>query len=145
MTTWDTETAGVVGLPSGRLVRGRGLRAAREPGDEPTLAVHLTGKRPSARPWEQRWILWRDFWVPSDPDEATSTLREAYDRAPDARVEIGCGGGIGRTGTALAVLCVLDGMEPDAAVAWIRAHYHPRAVETPWQRRFVRRVRRGLP
>jgi hypothetical protein len=23
-------------------------------------------------------------------------------------------------------------------VAFVREHYHPRAVETPWQRRFVR-------
>ena len=25
------------------------------------------------------------------------------------------------------------------AVTFVREHYHPRAVETPWQRRFVRR------
>jgi hypothetical protein len=33
---------------------------------------------------------------------------------------------------------VLDGVPPSAAVAFVREHYHPRAVETPWQRRFVR-------
>jgi hypothetical protein len=25
------------------------------------------------------------------------------------------------------------------AVAFVRQNYHPRAVETPWQRRYVRR------
>ncbi len=105
----------------------------------------LAGKRPESARWEQRWIPWRDFWLPAHPDEAIATLREAYDRASRDRVEIGCGGGIGRTGTALAVLCVLDGMAPEAAITWVRAHYHPRAIETPWQRRFVRRVRRGSP
>lgn len=145
MSSWDIATAGVLPLPSGRLVRGRSLRAPREPGDEPDLAVQLAGTRPPTPPWEQRWIRWRDFWVPSRPAEATATLREAYGRAAHARVEIGCGGGIGRTGTALAVLCVLDGLDPDDAVAWVRAHYHRRAVETPWQRRYVRTVRPGSP
>ena len=28
-----------------------------------------------------------------------------------------------------------------AAVAWVRREYHPRAVETPWQRWWLRRVR----
>ncbi|WP_262852569.1 phosphatase domain-containing protein [Mumia quercus] len=145
MTSWDVETAGVLPLPSGRLVRGRSLRAPRDNGDEPALAVQLAGTRPSPPPWEQRWIQWRDFWVPSRPAEATATLHEAYDRAAHERVEIGCGGGIGRTGTALAVLCVLDGLAPDDAIAWVRAHYHRRAVETPWQRRYVRTVRPGSP
>ena len=49
-------------------------------------------------------------------------------------------GGVGRTGTALAALAVLDGLDPGRAVAWVRAHYHPRAVETPWQRRWLRGV-----
>ena len=30
---------------------------------------------------------------------------------------------------------------PDEAVAWVRERYHPRAVETPWQRRWVLAVR----
>jgi protein-tyrosine phosphatase len=54
-------------------------------------------------------------------------------------VELACGGGVGRTGTALACLAVLDGVPADEAVDYVRRHYHPSAVETPWQRRFVRR------
>jgi hypothetical protein len=42
----------------------------------------------------------------------------------------------------LACLAVLDGVPAAKAVGFVRAHYHPRAVETPWQRRFVRRFRR---
>ncbi|MFD0818813.1 protein phosphatase, partial [Micromonospora zhanjiangensis] len=56
------------------------------------------------------------------------------------RVEVACGGGVGRTGTALAALAVLDGLDPDAAVAWVRAGYRRRAVETVWQRRWLRHV-----
>jgi protein-tyrosine phosphatase len=55
------------------------------------------------------------------------------------RVEIACGGGRGRTGTALACLAVLDGVPPAEAVAYVRAHYDRRAVETPWQRNYVAR------
>jgi hypothetical protein len=47
---------------------------------------------------------------------------------------------MGRTGTALAGIAVLAGIPPDEAVRWVRLHYHRRAVETPWQRRWVRRV-----
>ena len=55
----------------------------------------------------------------------------------DERVEITCGGGTGRTGTVIACMAVLAGVPVEAAVAWTRAHYRPRAVETPWQRRWV--------
>jgi protein-tyrosine phosphatase len=66
-------------------------------------------------------------------------LLESLRRAASERVEIACGGGRGRTGTALACLAILDGVPPAEAVTYVREHYHPRAVETPWQKRFVRR------
>ncbi|MGH3781040.1 MAG: protein-tyrosine phosphatase family protein [Pseudonocardiaceae bacterium] len=59
-----------------------------------------------------------------------------------ARVEIACTGGLGRTGTALACLAILDGVVAAEAVGYVRAHYNSRAVETPWQRRFVSRFHR---
>jgi protein-tyrosine phosphatase len=48
-------------------------------------------------------------------------------------------GGLGRTGTALACIAVLDGVPAGEAVGYVRRHYSPRAVETPQQRRFVAR------
>ncbi len=54
-------------------------------------------------------------------------------------MEIGCGGGRGGTGTALACLAVLDGLPPREAVGYVRGHYDPRAVETPWQHHYVAR------
>ncbi|WP_254712212.1 hypothetical protein [Streptomyces sp. TRM64462] len=65
--------------------------------------------------------------------------RIAYDRAAGERVEICCEGGIGRTGTGLSTICVFEGMNPKEAVQWVRQHYHSRAVEVPWQRRFSAR------
>jgi protein-tyrosine phosphatase len=91
--------------------------------------------------WPHRRIRWPDFWVPRDTADALDALREAHDRVvAGQRVEVACGGGIGRTGTALAALAVLDGLTPGEAVAWVRAGYHPRAIETPWQRRWLSRV-----
>ncbi len=86
-------------------------------------------------------VRWPDFWVPVDRDDALSALHEALRRARRGeRVEVACRGGTGRSGTALAALAVLDGLTPAEALAWVRGGYHHRAVETPWQRRWLRRV-----
>ncbi|MCZ4102616.1 protein phosphatase [Streptomyces sp. SID13666] len=136
---WSTTDAGVLRLPSGRLVRGRALRRPLPAGPVPDFAVHLLGKRPPEVPWEARWLRWPDFRLPGDDAEARSVLAEALARAGGERVELACGGGRGRTGTALACLAVLDGVPPGEAVAYVRRHYDAHAVETPWQRRYVRR------
>lgn len=85
------------------------------------------------------WLRWPDFRLPSDRDAARAVLTDAWERAADERVEIACGGGRGRTGTALACLAVLDGIPAREAVDHVRRHYDRHAVETPWQRRYVRR------
>lgn len=139
MSTWPEGTPGVFCLPSGRHVRGRGLRRPYEDGVLPAFGVYLRHRRPEPQPWESRWVRWPDFWLPTDRHDAHDALREAWRRAELERVELACGGGRGRTGTALACLAVLDGMPPAEAVRSVRRHYDPRAVETPWQRRFVTR------
>lgn len=138
VAVWDSQQAGVCRLPSGRLVRGRGLRQPPT-GPVPDFALVLLGERPPPLGWPVRWVDWPDFRLPRYRHDARAALREAWDRAAHERVEIACGGGRGRTGTALACLAVLDGVPPADAVAYVRGHYHPRAVETPWQRRYVRR------
>ncbi|WP_434587619.1 phosphatase domain-containing protein [Streptomyces sp. A5-4] len=137
--TWEPTATGVLQLPSGRLVRGRALRRPLPPGPTPGFAVHLLGKRPPEVPWETRWLRWPDFRLPSSHTEARAVLGEAWERSGSARVEIACGGGRGRTGTALACVAVLDGVPADHAVDFVRLNYDTRAVETPWQRRFVLR------
>jgi len=118
-------------------VRGRGLRRPLLDDAPPEFGVYLLNKRPGRLPWEARWVRWPDFRLPTDRRDARDALCEAWRRAADQRVEIGCGGGRGRTGTALACLAVLDGVPPREAVAYVRGHYDPRAVETPWQHRYV--------
>jgi hypothetical protein len=138
-SSWDPVAAGVLRLPSGRLVRGRSLRQPCPPGPGPTFAVYLLRAPPPAVAWQARWVAWPDLWLPADPAQARTALLEAWDNALTERVEIGCGGGVGRTGTALACLAVIDGVPPRHAVAFVRRQYHPHAVETPWQRRYVTR------
>jgi hypothetical protein len=136
---WEPTAPGVLRLPSGRLVRGRGLRRSLPDGPLPTFALYLLGDEPPAVAWEARWLRWRDFGLPTDRPDAVDALRDAWARSADERVEVACAGGHGRTGTALGCLAVLDGVPADEAVAFVRQHYDPRAVETWWQRRYVAR------
>jgi protein-tyrosine phosphatase len=136
--TWDTTTA-VLRLPSGRLVRGRGLRRPLPDSALPDFGLYLLGKPPAPLRWDARWVHWPDFRLPADRDDAQDALREAWRRAEDERVEVACGSGRGRTGTALACLAVLDGVPARDAAAFVREHYDAWAVETPWQRRYVTR------
>ncbi|MEP7026441.1 MAG: protein phosphatase [Actinomycetota bacterium] len=105
------------------------------------LLALASGPLPS---WPSRRIVWPDFWVPLDRRDAVDALSEALRRARRGEVvEVGCHGGRGRTGTALAALAVLDGMPSADAVRWVRQQYHPKAVETPWQVWWVRRLTPG--
>lgn len=133
---WRDDT-GLVTLPSGARVRGRRLSAPASPAD---FALVLAGGPVPA--WPHRRIRWPDFWIPASPDDALDAIHDAHRRArAGERVEVACRGGIGRTGTALAALAILDGLTPVEAVSWVRGNYHHRAVESPWQRRWLGNVR----
>ncbi|PYE16791.1 hypothetical protein DFR67_10731 [Williamsia limnetica] len=137
--SWDDSAVGLLPLPSGRVVRGRGLRDGTPAGTDPEFGLYLLGHPPPPLAWQSRWLRWRDFWLPADRDEAADAFREAWSRSESERVEVACLGGRGRTGTALACLAIIDGVPADEAVAYVRAHYSPKAVEMPWQRRYVER------
>ncbi|WP_405063007.1 protein phosphatase [Kribbella sp. NBC_01505] len=126
-------------LPSGRLVRGRGLRNGPAEAPFPTYGVYLLGSAPPAVEWESRWLRWPDFRLPRDRAEAREVFLDALERSGSERVEFACAGGRGRTGTALACLAVLDGAPAAEAVAYVRRNYSPHAVETFWQKRYVTR------
>ncbi len=135
---------GAILLPDGTAVRGRALRAPVPPGPRPDFGLYLGSARLRAATrvpgWQHRWLAWPDFWLPRDRDEAYRAISDLHDRARRGeRVEVACGGGVGRTGTVISCLAVLAGVPGSGAVSWTRRHHHPRAVETPWQRRWVRR------
>ncbi|MGH3871235.1 MAG: protein-tyrosine phosphatase family protein [Pseudonocardiaceae bacterium] len=133
---------GAIMLPGGTRLRGRGRREPLPAGLVPDFGLYL-GRLPSARrrytpAWQADWIDWPDFGVPRDDQLAAAAVSHAYQRARSGQlVEVGCGAGIGRTGTVIACMAILDGHPSDDAVAWTRRHYRPRAVETPGQRRWV--------
>jgi protein-tyrosine phosphatase len=95
----------------------------------------------AARVAEAAWQLdVPDFGL---PDEAglravLADMLEAMRTAPDGAYHIGCKAGLGRTGTAMACLAILAGAVEGDPVAWLRAAYHPEAIETPAQEAFVR-------
>jgi rhodanese/phosphatase family protein len=141
---------GAIALPDGTVVRGRGRREPFPSGPLPDFGLYL-GHPPDARhrgllrrrtPWQPDWpadwIIWPDFRTPRDPRNAAAQITTAYRLArAGQRVEIACTGGTGRTGTVIACMAVLAGHPADAALAWTRSHYRPRAVETPGQRRWI--------
>jgi protein-tyrosine phosphatase len=131
---------GVVELPDGVRLRGRGLHRSEPTGSNPEWVLYLLAREPIEHRWPYRWVRWPDFRLPANPEDARSALECAYVRAArGSRVEVACRGGVGRTGTALACIAQFGGVEAGDAIAWVRRCYHPRAVETPWQRRYVRR------
>jgi hypothetical protein len=128
-------------LPDGTTVVAVSFEDADPYGREqaPDFGVYLDGRWDP--PWPHGSIAWPDFGVPDERGAATASLQDALDRARSGeRVEIGCLGGHGRTGTALACLAVLAGHPADDAVAWVRRTYCDRAVETDEQADFVRRM-----
>ena len=131
---------GVVELPDGVRLRGRALRKDVPPGPAPEWGLYLLAARPSSPAWPARWLKWPDFWLPRCPEGGVrEAFAEAYRLAAEGkRVEVACGGGKGRTGTALACIAQLAGVPGECATTWVREHYDAHAVETPWQRRYVR-------
>lgn len=136
--------SGAIELPDGCWVRGRGLRHSPPGGPSPAFGLYLGTRwlRRHHQPqmlWQQEWVTWPDFLIPLDRHHAVSAITDLHRRALDSQaVEVACGGGVGRTGTVIACLAVLAGLSPEQAISWTRARYHPRAVETPWQRHWIR-------
>jgi hypothetical protein len=89
-------------------------------------------------PWPHAYLAWPDMGLPADRGATAAALRDLLGRARAGQsVELGCLGGHGRTGTALACLAVLAGLAASDAVRWVRASYCPHAVETDEQEAFV--------
>jgi len=119
----------IVRFPDGTEVTASPLCARRQEDPDRDFGLYMD---PSWAPtWEAELIEWPDFGLPSNPERAAEQIRAAFERAQSGqRVEIGCAGGLGRTGTALACMAILAGVPAEEAVAWVRDNYDSRAVET---------------
>ena len=125
-------------LPDGTAVTAVSFDVADPYGRDETPDYGLYLDHRWQPPWAHDRLDWPDFGVPAEATRVVAGLRTALARArAGERVEIGCLGGHGRTGTALACLAVLTGHPPDDAVAWVRTNYCPEAVETAEQAAFV--------
>src|ERR1700749_4488747 len=118
-----------MGLPSGAGSSWPWTARAVPAGPEPEFGLYLLATSPPSTVWPSRWVRWRDWWLPADPDDVRDALIEVWQLALTRRVEVACGGR-GRTGTAFACLAILDGLPPADAVSYVRPHYHRHAVET---------------
>jgi protein-tyrosine phosphatase len=94
---------------------------------------------PGWRPdWPAVLIDWPDFGLPSSPKEAVEEICNVFKLARNGtHVEVGCLGGMGRTGTVLACMAILAGVPVAEAVNWVRTNYSINAVEGPEQEQWV--------
>jgi hypothetical protein len=126
-------------LPEVRFLDGTTVRASslsERGAAECDFGLYLDARwHPS---WPAELIEWQDFGVPRDPEATARQISAAFARArAGERVEVGCVGGLGRTGTVLACMAVLAGTPSSEAVAWVRSNYDVRAVETEEQEAWV--------
>jgi protein-tyrosine phosphatase len=128
----------IVTFPDGTTVQATGIgRPDSDP--DPDFALYLDeGWNHPSPAWDHLVLDWPDFGVPDNPDVARTAIRAAFERATEGeRVEIGCLGGTGRTGTVLACMAILSGVPARDARGWVRTNCRPAAVETGVQHRFV--------
>jgi protein-tyrosine phosphatase len=100
---------------------------------------------PFARRSRTRIVIypWPDLGVPTNPRTFKRALRWLLEQASEGRrVEVGCAGGHGRTGTTLAALLVLQGVSAREAVRRVRRRYCGEAIESVQQADMVRHLAR---
>jgi protein-tyrosine phosphatase len=125
-----------VDFPDGTRVTALSIYERKEHDDRRDFGLYMYEK------WEPTWpaevIPWPDFGLPVDREKAAVQIESAFARARAGQsVEIGCRGGLGRTGTVLACMAVLAGVPASEAVAWVRENYESGAVETSDQEAWV--------
>jgi hypothetical protein len=123
-------------LPCGARVRAAASYHRREMDPERGFGLYLD---PHWNPtWPALEIEWENLGLPLDFEDAARKIECAWERARQGDlVEIGCQAGLGRTGTAIACMAFLSGVEPVEAVPWVRANLALRAVETRLQEWWV--------
>lgn len=125
-----------VTFPNGTVVRPASLGDRRESNPDRDFGLYLDAAwQPS---WAAEVIDWPDGGLPSNSTQALRQIVAAFGRAKQGeRVEVGCIGGLGRTGTVLACMAILAGVPAESAVQWVRNNYDPEAVETTDQEQWV--------
>ena len=132
-----------VNLPDGTRVTAHSIFERQQ--DDPRRDFGLYMDERWKPTWPAEVIDWADFGVPASPETAAKQIADTFARAKDGqRVEIGCVGGLGRTGTVLACMVVLAGVPPAEAVEWVRTNYNKAAIENAEQETWVHRFAHQL-
>jgi hypothetical protein len=127
-------------LPDGTVIYASGQHHDRMNDPIPDIAVYLDGS------WTPDTIAyhigWHDYGLPTMTADkvlliASQVLRMARN---GKRLEVGCIGGHGRTGTFLAILAMLSksSLTPGNAIAYVRKQHCHKAIESSSQEWYVR-------
>jgi predicted protein tyrosine phosphatase len=127
--------------------REAALAALAAQGISLLLNLHERPHDPARLAWHglvERHLPVPDFTLPTPDQLARGLAVVAAAVAQGQRVAVHCGGGLGRTGAFLACYVVDKGLDPEAAIARVRA-IRPGSVETACQvaavRAYAARVR----
>lgn len=124
-------------LPNGLVVQGSSLDWGARP-ERRTPDFGLYCDYSWRADWRAEYINWPDYKAPYNLESAANAIIEAYGRAVEGwLVETGCIGGHGRTGTVLACFCVLAGLSPMDACAYVWENYCKEAIESKVQVRYI--------
>jgi protein-tyrosine phosphatase len=82
---------------------------------------------------------WEDWGLPENPKLFVKVIRWLLSEAKKGEtIEVACMGGHGRTGTALATMLVVQGLEAKSAIRRVRRSYCEEAIESDKQLAFLR-------
>jgi len=102
----------------------------------PDWGLYLDGSWQAAGP--AYTVDWPDYNIPTRLDAAALMIVDVFNKARRGLwVEVGCIGGHGRTGTALACMAVLGGMNPEDAITHVRSTYCEHTIETADQEWYI--------
>ncbi|MDY5585322.1 MAG: protein-tyrosine phosphatase family protein [Arcanobacterium sp.] len=134
---------GVVEFPSGRRIRARSWKTdVAQVADLSIVLTTVAGKNFAAEhgyPGKNETIIidWPDERLPRRTVQATRILRDVWERSEKELVEITCRGGVGRTGSALAIIATFEGMNALEAIDFVRKNYNENSVKSHAQRGFL--------
>lgn len=126
-----------VEYPDGTTVYASSMYDRNEGEEAPDWGLYLdSGWRAESLAY---FPYWPDFGIPPNKEIAAHAIIDSFNKAREHGmwVEVGCIGGHGRTGTALACMGVLAGMTHDEAIPFVRNTYCKEAIETREQEWFV--------
>lgn len=125
-----------VTMKDGTIIYASSAHRRKSSDPAPDFGMYLDGM------WDASCLAytvdWPDFGIPRKFSAAVAAIIDVYNKARNGLwVEVGCIGGHGRTGTALACMAVLGGMTSSEAISHIRDTYCDRAIESADQEWFV--------